>query len=103
MSGNHRQSCQALLLAALYGSSAALCPSQSGPVAPQSVDWRAPPGKDFPVFGGNLGNQRYSSLTSITPANIAKLGAAWMVHVADGASGANLEGTPLVVDGVMYL
>ena len=67
------------------------------------TDWRAAPTKDFPIFGGNLGNQRYSALTAITPANVTKLGGAWVVHIADGASGANLEGTPVVTDGVMYL
>jgi len=66
-------------------------------------DWRTVPSRDFPVVGGNLGNQRYSSLTQITPANIARLGGAWMTHVAEGASGSNLEGTPVVVDGTMYV
>ncbi len=66
-------------------------------------DWRTPPSKDFPVVGGNLANQRYSTLTRITPANIAKLGGAWMTHLANGASGSNLEGTPVVSDGIMYL
>jgi len=67
---------------------------------PQSI---SAPAKDFPVVGGNLANQRYSSLSAITPANIAKLGGAWMTHVSDGAIGANLEGTPVVVNGVMYV
>src|ERR1700722_8178681 len=69
----------------------------------QTSDWRSAPGKDFPLAGGNLANQRYSSLTGITPANISQLGGAWMLHVAGGQAGGNLEGTPVVVDGVMYL
>jgi len=48
-------------------------------------------------------NQRYSTLTGLTPANISKLGGAWTFHVADGLANANLEATPVVVDGVMYL
>ena len=48
-------------------------------------------------------NQRYSTLTGITPANIAKLGGAWTFHVADSVANANLEATPVVVDGLMYL
>lgn len=59
--------------------------------------------EDFPVVGGDLANQRYSSLTGITPSNIARLGGAWTVHVADGAANANLEATPVVVDGTMYI
>ena len=66
-------------------------------------DWRAIPAKDFPVVGGNLANQRYSSLTGITPANISRLGGAWMTSIAGGAAGSNLEGTPVVVNGVMYI
>ncbi len=68
-----------------------------------SADWRAIPSKEFPVVGGNLGNQRHSSLTGITPANIGKLGGAWMTHIADGAVGSNLEGTPVVVGSSMYV
>jgi PQQ-dependent dehydrogenase (methanol/ethanol family) len=48
-------------------------------------------------------NRRYSTLTGITPANIASLAGAWTFHVAGGAANANLEATPVVVDGVMYL
>lgn len=74
-----------------------------GALAQVAPNWSAIPGKDFPVVGGNVGNQRYSSLKEITAANISKLGGAWMTRVADGASGSNLEGTPIVVDGVMYI
>src|SRR5437868_7105438 len=62
----------------------------------------APSGRDFPVPGANLYNQRYSSLRQITPANVSRLGGAWMVHVADGMPG-NMQATPIVVDGVMYV
>src|ERR1700691_998048 len=67
------------------------------------INWRSPAASDFLTSGGNLANQRFSSLIAISPSNISKLGGAWMIHVADGAIGANLEGTPVVVDGVMYL
>ena len=63
--------------------------------------WNAPTGRDFPLAGGGLGNQRYSSLTQITPANLTRLGGAWMVHVGEGVR--NLSVTPVVVGGVMYL
>jgi PQQ-dependent dehydrogenase (methanol/ethanol family) len=68
----------------------------------QRDDAVAAPGKDFPVPGGNLANQRYSTLKGITPANISRLGGAWMVHVMDGTPG-NMQATPVVVDGVMYV
>src|SRR5262249_36579561 len=63
----------------------------------------APAGKDFPVVGGNLGNQRYSSLAQITPSTVKRLGGAWMVHVEEGAATNNMQGTPVVVNGVLYI
>ncbi len=74
----------------------------AAPAAPPE-DWRAPAGRDFPLPGGNLGNQRYSTLTQVTPANVSRLGGAWMVHVTDGVPVGPMEATPVVVDGVMYL
>ena len=67
---------------------------------------QAPPtaaaGRNFPLPGGDFGNQRYSPLKQIAPSNIARLGGAWMVHVMDGTPG-TLQATPIVVDGVMYV
>ena len=63
----------------------------------------APTGKNFPLAGGNLGNQRYSSLTQIDRSNLSKLGGAWMIHVAEGEAAGNMPGVPVVVDGVMYI
>src|SRR5580700_6589529 len=73
------------------------------PSPAQQPDWRATPAKDFPLPGGNLSNQRYSALNAINPSNVAKLGGAWMIHVAGGESAGNMEATPVVVDGTMYL
>ena len=74
------------------------------PAAAQHSDkWLAPIGKDFPSVGGNIANQRYSGLTRITPGNVAQLGGAWMVHVNDQTGGGNMEATPVVVNGVMYI
>lgn len=73
-----------------------------GGVAAQS-DWFAPAGRDFPLVGGNLGNQRYSTLTQITPANLNRLGAAWLLHLEGGKAVGNMQGTPVVVEGVMYI
>ena len=65
--------------------------------------WDAPPSKDFPLAGGNYANQRYSTLTGIGPANLSKLGGAWMVHVTDNNTAGSMEAAPVVVDGVMYV
>ncbi len=72
------------------------------PAFAQHENWMAPSGKDFPLVGGNLANQRYSSLAQITPANLSRLGGAWMVHV-NGDKPGSMEATPIVVNGVMYI
>ena len=66
-------------------------------------DPRRPAGTDFPVVGGNFGNQRFSTLSRIDRSNVSKLGGAWLVHLEDGAVGGNMQGTPVVVGGVLYI
>src|SRR5579863_7227325 len=73
------------------------------PALARQAGWRNAPGKDFPLVGGNLSNQRYSTLTEVTPSNVAKLGGAWITHVTDQSGGGSMEATPVVVDGVMYI
>jgi glucose dehydrogenase len=43
----------------------------------------AAPGQNFPLPGGNLRNQHYSTLKQIAPANIGRLGGAWTAHLLD--------------------
>jgi PQQ-dependent dehydrogenase (methanol/ethanol family) len=73
------------------------------PALAQHENWMAPSSKDFPTVGGNLANQRYSSLTQLTAANLSRLGGAWMVHVTDQSGSGSMEATPVVVNGVMYV
>ena len=54
---------------------------------------------DWPSYGNDPGAQRYSALTQITPRNVATLEQAWSFDT--GAT--NLQVTPIVIDGVMYL
>ncbi len=72
-------------------------------VSAANRDWIAPPNKDFPLTGGNYWHQRYSALDRINTSNIKKLGGAWMIRLEEGRPGGQLEGTPVVVDGVMYV
>ena len=86
-------------------------------------------GGDWPTYGGDAGSTRHSSLTEITPANVAKLAPAWTYHAfvapeptaaaaaappgrggGGGGGGRNAgpgmrgsEATPIVVDGIMYM
>jgi len=54
---------------------------------------------DWPSYGRDPGAQRYSPLTQITPRNVGDLEEAWSFDT--GAT--NLQVTPIVVDGLMYL
>lgn len=50
-------------------------------------------------LGGPTSN-RFSTLTQLTPANVAQLQVAWTYRSGDGQG--NLQANPIVVDGVMY-
>ena len=66
----------------------------------------SPTDRDMPVAGGNLGNQRYSSLTAINRQNIHNLGAAWRTDVsavAPATTHVGTQTTPVVVGGVIFL
>jgi glucose dehydrogenase len=82
--------------------SAARSPSLAPLPAHGPIDWTTA-GRNFPVVGGNLPNQRYSTLRQIDRSNVARLGGAWMVHVEDGNPAGGMQATPIVVDGVMYI
>ena len=61
---------------------------------------------DWPAYGGDLANTRYSPLDQINIQNVTKLGQAWVFDTRpQGTPKGNrsLQATPLVVNGVMYL
>jgi quinoprotein glucose dehydrogenase len=68
---------------------------------------------EWPTYGHDAGGMRYSPLTTITPANVARLAVAWTYHLKPegdagpagrGGSGfAASEATPLIVNGTMFL
>jgi glucose dehydrogenase len=60
---------------------------------------QAPSGRDWPMRDRDAAATRFSPLTQITPANVAGLQQVW----AFDAEGSNLQLTPLVIDGVMYV
>jgi quinohemoprotein ethanol dehydrogenase len=71
----------------------------------QTFELKTYPGANWLTVGGNLGNQRYSTLNQVTTANVAGLKEAWHVHLdGSGVAGKySAEGTPLVYNGVMYI
>ena len=59
---------------------------------------------EWPTYGGNLSNDRYSPLDQITAENFSEMEAAWQFSTDSfGPSPeSNLQSTPLMVNGVLY-
>lgn len=66
--------------------------------APPVMQTRSGTDGSWPSFGRDPGAQRYSPLTQITSANVARLEQAWSFDT----DAYDLQGTPIVIDGVMY-
>lgn len=66
---------------------------------------RQSPGKDWLTNGGDLTNQRYSTLKQINTSNVKQIKGAWMTRLKGSGLGGkySFEATPLVKDGVMYV
>src|SRR6266852_8299829 len=66
---------------------------------------RGPVGKDWVTNGGNLTNQRYSTLKQIDTTNVTQLKGAWMTRLKGSGAGGkySFEASPLVKDGIMYV
>src|SRR3954451_24460319 len=91
--------------------SAALCVLMAGTGVVRAADpeidklIQSPVGKDWVTNGGNLTNQRYSTLKQINTDNVKQLKGAWMTRLKGSGSGGkySAEATPLVRDGIMYM
>jgi alcohol dehydrogenase (cytochrome c) len=66
---------------------------------------RSPVGKDWVTNGGNLTNQRYSTLKQINAENVKQLKGVWMTRLKGSGYGGkySFEAAPLVKDGIMYV
>ncbi len=83
-------------------------PLDSTPPAGGGVDISLlvhPTPDSWPTYNGDYSGRRFSSLKSISDQNVKALSLAWMYQLPrNGAvSGGRLAGTPLVVNGVMYI
>ena len=80
---------------------------QTGMTAAPAAALRQPGqnGADWAVWGENNGGSRFSSLTQITPENVANLKVAWTYRTGRDPDGqfARLSVTPLKVDRTVYL
>ena len=63
--------------------------------------------EEWPTYGHDYGDSRYSPLAQITPANVSGLKPAWTYHMRppgrEARGFAASENTPLVVGGVMFV
>ncbi len=59
-----------------------------------------PPGANWPSYNGDYSGRRFTNLTQITPRNVASLRAQWVFHSPNST---HLEGTPVVVNGLMFV
>src|SRR5437762_8864305 len=75
--------------------------------ADQEIDrlLQSPVAKDWVTNGGNLTNQRYSTLKQIDTTNVKQLGGAWRTRLSRSGYGSrySAEASPLVKDGIMYM
>jgi alcohol dehydrogenase (cytochrome c) len=85
-----------LALALLTSAAGAAPAQQSAPVGDGA-------GNEWLTYGGNLFNQRYSSLNQITTANVAQLKGAWTYHTGSSSDATSFESSPIVSGGVLYL
>ena len=56
---------------------------------------------EWPVNGGPY-NIRYSTLSAINPANVARLQAAWTYDSHDEFKDSEMQSNPIIVDGILY-
>ena len=57
---------------------------------------------DWPIYGGNTSNTRYSTLLQISPKNVKQLKVAWTYETHDEFTGSEMQSNPIVVDGVLF-
>ena len=57
---------------------------------------------DWPVYGGNDDHTHYTTLSQISPANVAQLQVAWTFDTGDVFEGSEMQANPIVIDGVLY-
>lgn len=57
---------------------------------------------DWPVYQGDDDHTHYTTLSQISPANVARLRVAWTYDTKDAFDGSEMQTNPVVIDGVMY-
>ncbi len=91
-----------LLLACLAAAGAVAIARAQTPLDPAKL---LNPGTDsWPSYNGDYSGRRFSTLTKIDDKNVGSLSLAWIYRVnLNGQGPSAIKGTPIVIDGVMYL
>jgi alcohol dehydrogenase (cytochrome c) len=55
------------------------------------------------MYSGDYTGRRHSPLTQVTPGNVGRLAAQWAFQADNMVPGRGFEGTPLLLDGVLYV
>ncbi len=84
-----------LVMLALSPGPGAAAALPSAPTAPQDLGWR--------YYGNDLGNTRFQDVGQINPSNVASLRPAWIFHTGVLDPATSFEGSPIIVNGIMYI
>lgn len=57
---------------------------------------------NWPVNGGDNEHTHFTTLSQISPTNVARLKVAWTYETHDEFSGSEMQANPIVIDGVLY-
>ena len=90
----------AALCTAFFGLAGSAWAAGPADVTGARIQANAKTGTDWPSYGLDYAETRFSRLTKISDANVKDLGLAWTYNLE---STRGVESTPLVVDGVMYV
>jgi alcohol dehydrogenase (cytochrome c) len=71
------------------------------PVAAEEILAVQRPAEDWLTYSGSYSSWRHSALDQITPSNVNQLALRWIHQIRDVTG--NVEGTPIVRDGVMFV
>ena len=55
------------------------------------------------MYSGDYTGRRHSPLTQVAPGNVSRLAAQWAFQTDNMVAGRGFEGTPLLLDGVLYV
>jgi alcohol dehydrogenase (cytochrome c) len=76
----------------------------SGQMFVDPSTFHRPPTDSWPTYNGDYSGRRFSPLTKINASNVQALSLGWTFRVPSGfGGGVPIKGTPLQVDGVIYV